>query len=46
MYEFEIRNKLTGETDFIFGYTWENAWNRNHSLNENDWTLVYQQYID
>ena len=46
MYEFEICNRITNETDFIFGYTYENALNRNPSLNENDWILVYQEYID
>lgn len=23
MYEFEIRNKLTDETSFLFGYSWD-----------------------
>lgn len=46
MYEFEIRNKLTGETAFLFGYSWDNAFSRHPDMNPTEWTEVFSEYID
>lgn len=46
MYEFEIRNKLTGETEFLFGYNWNNAFSRHPDMNPAEWMEVFREYID
>ena len=46
MYEFEIRNKLTGETAFLFGYDQNNAFSRHPDLNPTEWMEVFSEYVD
>lgn len=46
MYEFEIYNKTTDKTDFIFGYTVNDAFRRNPKLNPAEWVVILANYID
>ena len=46
MWEFEIYNEKTGEFNIIFGYNLSDAFNRNPSLNRNEWTYISSEYID
>ena len=45
MYEFEIKNKTTKETDYIFGYGYNDACRRS-KLEPNEWTVISKDYID
>lgn len=45
MYEFEIKNKTTKETEYIFGYSYNDACCRN-KLEPTEWTMISKDYID
>ena len=45
MYEFEILNKTTKETNYIFGYGFNDACRRS-KLEPNEWTVIGKDYID
>lgn len=45
MYEFEIMNNSTKETDIIFGYSIADAYRRS-KLNMVDWTVLHCEYVD
>ena len=46
MYEFQLQHKVTGENEFIFGYSLEDAWARSSTLKRDEWIVVYSEYID
>ena len=46
MWEFGIMNMQTKEESIIFGYSLSDAFNRHPSLNPEEWTCWYQEYID
>ena len=46
MWEFDIYNESTGESNIIFGYNLLDAFRRNPSLNPNEWTCTGSEYID
>ena len=45
MYEFRISKLATGEENFIFGYSAENAFRR-AKLNPAEWVVYGREYID
>ena len=45
MYEFRISKLATGEENFIFGYSVENAFSR-AKLNPADWIVWHREYVD
>lgn len=45
MWSFEIKNKVTGEKNIIFGYSWKNAVRRS-KINEDEWEVITQDYED
>ena len=45
MYEFRISKLATGEENFIFGYSVENAFSRAR-LNPTEWVVYSREYID
>lgn len=46
MWEFDIIDKETQETNIIFGYTLADAFRRHPRLNPSDWECVRADYID
>ena len=46
MWCFYIRNKITGKTDCVFGYSWEDAKRRYPSINNNEWYVEIKTYED
>ena len=46
MWEFEIMNNETKETNFIFGYSLSDAFRRYPLLNPNEWTCIGREYVD
>lgn len=46
MWEFEIMNTITKETEIIIGYSLSDAFRRTPSLNPNEWEYIRQDYID
>lgn len=46
MLEYEIVHKITGEHDFIYGYSRMDAWRRCTWLNRDEWTIIAVDYID
>lgn len=46
MWEYQIENIHTGENDYLWGYSWEDALKRRPELDKNEWRLVYSEYID
>ena len=46
MWEFEIYNNKTGETDIIFGYSYDDALRRSKSIVPEDWDCIISTYID
>lgn len=46
MWEYGIRNARTGEKNIIFGYSPENAFDRNPEFNPSEWYIWYSEYID
>ena len=45
MYEFEIRNTLTNEIDYIYGYNTKDAFRR-RDYNPAEWAVLSRDYID
>ena len=45
MYEYGVKNTITGKKDIIFGYTFANACTR-AKLNGAELEIEYQEYID
>lgn len=45
MFEYEIRNKESGEVDLIYGYTYAKALEK-CGLNPNEWEKVFEVYVD
>lgn len=45
MYEYTIKNNMTNEIDYIFGYNENDAWRRT-TLNEAEWTVIGCEYAD
>lgn len=45
MYEYEIRNKESGEIDLIYGYTYKDALAR-CDLNPSEWEKLFEVYVD
>ena len=46
MYEYEIYNKTTDKTDFIYGYFVDDAFRRNPDLNPAEWVVILANYVD
>lgn len=46
MYEYEIYNERTNESDFIYGYSVDNAFDRHPNLDRNEWKVIFSEYID
>lgn len=46
MYEYDIRNKHTGEITTIWGYNISDAFRRAPELDPKDWEVINQWYID
>ena len=46
MWCFYIKNKVTGKTDCVFGYSWEDAKRRYPSINNNEWYVEIKTYED
>ena len=46
MYEYWIYNRTLDQTDFIFGYSMENAFSRYPSLDPAEWEVIGSDYID
>ena len=45
MYEFRISKLATGEENFIFGYSAENAFHK-AKLNPAEWVVYDREYLD
>ena len=46
MWCFYIKNKITGKTDCVFGYSLEDAKRRYPSINNNEWYVEIKTYED
>ena len=46
MWCFYIKNRVTGKTDCVFGYSWEDAKKRYPSINNNEWYVEIKTYED
>lgn len=46
MFEYEVLNKITGEHDFIHGYSRMDAWKRCTWLVREEWDIIATWYID
>lgn len=44
MYAYEIQNRKTKQTEFIFGYTSADAFRR-AELVPNDWEIMFYEYV-
>ena len=45
MWEIDIKNKISGELDIIFGYNITDAFQR-YNLNPNEWIILNTIYVD
>ena len=45
MWEIDIKHKISGKFDIIFGYSAENAFQR-YNLNPDEWIIINQNYVD
>ena len=45
MWEIDIKNKISGEFDIIFGYNITDAFQR-FNLNPNEWIILNTIYVD
>lgn len=45
MYEFQVYNEKTNETNVIFGFNEKDAWRRT-DLDKNEWVILSVEYID
>ena len=46
MWCFYIKNKITGKTDCVFGYSWEDVKRRYPSISNNEWYVEIKTYED
>ena len=46
MWCFYIKNKITGKTDCVFGYSWEDAKRHYPSISNNEWYVEIKTYED
>ena len=46
MWCFYIRNRVTGKTDCVFGYSWEDAKRRYPSIDNGEWYVEIKTYED
>jgi hypothetical protein len=46
MWEFGIENVSTNEKSIIFGYSVADAFRRHPSLNREEWSVWYSEYVD
>lgn len=46
MYEYELRHKVTGETTFLWGYSWSDLEERNPNFDFDSYTCINSEYID
>ena len=46
MWCFYIRNRVTGKTDCVFGYSWEDAKRRYSSIDNGEWYVEIKTYED